>query len=202
MKIFRISVLLSLLLIISLFAGCTGESSGDFEISGYIDSLKSGTQEEKKKAAEALAEKGEAAIPQLSAVLTSEDKQSATWAAVALIRMGETSVEPMIGLLSSGDENQREWAANILACIGEPAYQPLIAVINTGNQEEIEGASLALIKIGGPVLPLLSLELNTNPDANLAEIDSVIRSIYATAGLQERLSNTTAPDSPSGDETE
>lgn len=202
MKIFRISVLLSLLLIISLFAGCTGESSGDSEISGYIDSLKSGTQEEKKKAAEALAEKGTPAIPQLSAVLSSGDKQTATWAAVALCRMGETSVEPMIGLLSSGDENQREWAQNILACIGEPAYQPLIGVLNTGNQEEIEGASLALIKIGGPVLPLLSLELNTNPDANLAEIDSVIRSIYATAGLQARLGNTTASDSPSGEETE
>ncbi|UUX91452.1 HEAT repeat domain-containing protein [Methanoplanus endosymbiosus] len=201
MKIFWTSVLLSLLLIISLFAGCTGESSGDAEISGYIDSLKSGTQEEKKEAAEALAETGTPAIPQLSAMLSSEDKQSATWAAVALCQMGEISVEPMIRLLSSDDKNQREWASNILACIGEPAYQPLIDALNTGDQEETEGASLALIKIGGPVLPLLSLELNTNPDSNLAEIDSVIRSIYATAGLQERLDNTTATEMPSEKET-
>jgi len=195
MKIFRISALLSLLLILSHFAGCTGDNNGDSEISAHIDSLKSGTQEEKKKAAEALAETGTPAITQLSAMLTSNDKQSATWAAVALCRMGEVSVGPMIKLLASGDENQREWASNILACIGEPAYQPLIDTLNTGNQEEIEGASLALIKIGGPVLPLLSLELNTNPDANLAEIDSVIRSIYATAGLQERLGNTTESES-------
>lgn len=190
-KILHIASIMTLTALI-LSAACTGTSTGntDPEISGYIEDLYSDDNETLKTAVASLAGRGEAAIDPLIGVFSAGDQKASGYAAVALIYIGEPSIDPLIEKLGSEDKNTTEWASNTLTFIGPAAVPGLIETVNTGSGTQKEMAVVTLIKIGEPALPLLNLELNTNPDADQAEISSIIQSIYATQNLQARLNYT------------
>jgi len=175
-----------------LSAACTGtQEQTNPEISGYIEDLYSDNVETQKTAIKELINKGQTAVEPLIGVFSSGDQLASTGAATALIYIGEPSIEPLINSLGSSDQLENEWASITLAAMGTRAIPELIEIINTGSGTEKEQAAITLIRIGEPALPLLNLELNTNPDADQAEITSIIQSVYATQGLRERLENTT-----------
>jgi hypothetical protein len=116
-------------------------------------------------------------------------------AAVALYSIGESSIDPLINVLNTGSQTEREWAANTLCLFEARAVPSLINVVKTGSKQGQEIAEIAIIKIGEPALPFLELEANRGTPVTADKMRSLIYSIRATEGLQQRLSegNTTTP---------
>lgn len=181
-------------IVLALFvclSGCTGTEDANTPISENISSLFSGTSDDKKKATENLIAEGEPAVIPLTKVFSKGDQTASTWAAVALLYIGEPSVDPLIRLLSSGDDEETKWAGNTLSAFGTTAVPALIEEVKTGTKNSKELAAIALIKIGEPAVPLLQYELNLGDNKYSDEFSSIIQSIYATKGLQERIENET-----------
>ncbi|WOF15213.1 HEAT repeat domain-containing protein [Methanoplanus sp. FWC-SCC4] len=176
-----------------LVSGCTQAGNSESQTDALVNSLFSEDTDKIKESVEKLIETGEPAVEPLTKVFEKGDREASMWAAVALCKIGEPAIEPVVKLLRNSNEEVREWAGNTLACIGKDAVPALIEEVKTGTPNSKEAASITIIKIGEPALPFLGVELNAGDAKSAPEIDAIIRSIYATKGLLERLDTENTP---------
>ena len=197
----KATVIAAVILAVILSCGCTGNGGGNDkpvnpEIEQNIKDLYSTDDAVRKAAVNNLILAGNEAIVPLTKVFSSGDKTASMNAAVALYSIGESSIDPLINVLNTGSQTEREWAANTLCLFEARAVPSLINVVKTGSKQGQEIAEIAIIKIGEPALPFLELEANRGTPVTADKMRSLIYSIRATEGLQQRLSaegNTTTP---------
>lgn len=196
----KAAVIAAVIFAVILTCGCTGNGGGNDkpvnpEIEQSINDLYSADDAVRKAAVNKLILAGDEAIVPLTKVFSSGDKTASMNAAVALYSIGESSIDPLINVLNTGSQTEREWAANTLCLFEARAVPSLINVVKTGSKQGQEIAEIAIIKIGEPALPFLELEANRGTPVTADKMRSLIYSIRATEGLQQRLSegNTTTP---------
>lgn len=197
----KATAIAAVILAIILTCGCTGNGGGSDkpvspEIEQNIKDLYSADDAVRKTAVNNLILAGDEAIVPLTKVFSSGDKTASMNAAVALYTIGESSIDPLIDVLNTGSQTEREWAANTLCLFEARAVPSLINVVKTGSKQGQEIAEIAIIKIGEPALPFLELEANRGSPVTADKMNSLIYSIRATEGLQQRLSaegNATVP---------
>ncbi len=104
---------------------------------------------ERRSAAAALGQLGEAAVKPLIQALGDKDEDVRQGAAKALGRLGEAAVEPLIQALRDGNWRVREAAAEALGQMGDArAVEPLIQALGDEDGRVREAAAEALGQMG------------------------------------------------------
>jgi HEAT repeat protein len=131
------------------------------------------------KAAEALIQIGDEAVPYLIGALENPDEDVRWKAAIALGEIGdERAVGPLIRLLGDEDRFVRSRAAYALGIMGEPVIQPLIAALDEKNANLRWGVVMALgrIKADSAIGALIRATTDVNEDVRQEAMTSLAAS--------------------------
>lgn len=122
------------------------------EVEGLMEILQKGAIYSKLRAADALAEIGEPALPPLVEAITGDDPQLRWRSAIALSRMGSTAVDPLVDLFGLVDRDALVQVIWALAEIGDlRAVPPIMNVLrddDAGCCQVMAGAALLKLNDG------------------------------------------------------
>ncbi|HQP71245.1 MAG TPA: HEAT repeat domain-containing protein, partial [Methanoculleus sp.] len=125
----------------------------DRPVESLIEDLMSDDGMVRRRAVEAVAERGADAVDPLIHALAQADKSRRWCIADALAMVGEDAIPALVAAL--GDDEAQIGAATTLVRMGGPAVPPLIQALADDDEEVRFGARYALREIGDEALPSL-----------------------------------------------
>lgn len=155
--------------------------TSDVFIAMQIVRIKTGDQELRNSAVQALLDKGPGVLDRMVDSLDESNWQHQRQLIAALSRFGELAVDPLLAKLNGASCWLQIGIAHTLGALGDGrAVQPLVALMRSENTEVREAAAAALAKLGPRALRALVLALR-DPNWRVR-----VGAAVALAALKER----------------
>lgn len=148
------------------------------ELEELLETLVSGSEDRREKAALALGRYGPAAAERLAVLLVEGDRDTRWWAARALAEVStDGAVPPLLSVLGDPDPDLRACAALALGRIGDGSAAPALATrLNDDSAFVASIVADALSMIGEPAVEALAEKLaDESPHVRLLSVRALAR---------------------------